>query len=82
MDTPPVFSAEDESCDIVFSETLELVATLYKSKSKGTFQEKPACLVVRIKKKGGRKGQMYQGMLLSAMVGAKHIVLKTFLSGY
>jgi hypothetical protein len=61
MDTQPVFSPHDESCEVAFDETLSLVATLYKNKAKGTFQEKPACLVVRIKKKTARRGQIYQG---------------------
>ena len=61
MDNAPIFSESDNSCDVVFDETLSLVATLYKNKAKGTFQEKNACLVVRLKKKTTRRGLMYQG---------------------
>jgi hypothetical protein len=61
LDKLPSFSNNDESCQVEFQEQLSLMATLYKNKTKGTFQEKPACLVVRMKRKSGRKGQMYQG---------------------
>ena len=63
LDNTPVFSEHDESCEVGFHETLSLVATMYKDKTKGTFQEKPACLVVRIKKKSARRGQIYQGII-------------------
>eukprot|EP00603_Paraphysomonas_imperforata_P010562 CAMPEP_0114482142 /NCGR_PEP_ID=MMETSP0104-20121206/18086_1 /TAXON_ID=37642 ORGANISM="Paraphysomonas imperforata, Strain PA2" /NCGR_SAMPLE_ID=MMETSP0104 /ASSEMBLY_ACC=CAM_ASM_000202 /LENGTH=113 /DNA_ID=CAMNT_0001657831 /DNA_START=39 /DNA_END=376 /DNA_ORIENTATION=- len=53
MDKTPIFNEEEgnNSFEVIFNETLSLVATLYKSKAKGTFQEKSASLVVRTKKK-------------------------------
>lgn len=61
MDSQPTFSDTQDSCEAIFDETLSLMATLYRSKTKGVFQEKAACLVVRIKKTAPRRGQVYQG---------------------
>lgn len=65
MDNTPIFKSEENntSCEVMFNETLSLMATLYKNKTKGTFQEKPSCLVVRVKKKTVLRGQIYKGKL-------------------
>ena len=62
LDTLPDLSPTDNSFRVNFKETLSLVATLYKNKTTGDYQDKPAKLVVRMKKKGARRGQMYKGM--------------------
>jgi len=69
MDKTPIFNEEEgnNSFEVIFNETLSLVATLYKSKAKGTFQEKSASLVVRTKKKSTLRGQIYQALGIAEM---------------